>query len=96
MDCPSHHVLAQTLPACSCLQVMNAQDALSDRFYNALYASLLHQDFPRSTSVPQFLSLLIQAMKADVSGRRVAAFLKRLLQVCLQAMGPYKGNQHIC
>jgi ribosome biogenesis protein MAK21 len=30
---------------------------------------------------PQFMSLLVKAMKADVSVKRVAAFAKRLLQV---------------
>jgi hypothetical protein len=30
---------------------------------------------------PQFMALLVKAMKADVSVKRVAAFAKRLLQV---------------
>lgn len=38
---------------------------------------------PRSSSgrAPQFMSLLFKALKADVSAKRVAAFVKRLLQV---------------
>jgi hypothetical protein len=54
---------------------MNAQTRCL--IHSALYAS--SWDFPRSRVGPQFLSLLIRAMKADVSGRRrVAAFLKPL------------------
>lgn len=48
----------------------------------ALYAVLLTPG-PRSSSgrAPQFMSLLFKALKADVSAKRVAAFVKRLLQV---------------
>jgi ribosome biogenesis protein MAK21 len=51
----------------------------------ALYATLLAPELPGSTKAAMFLSLLFRALKADVSGRRVAAFLKRLLQVALAA-----------
>ncbi|KAL3136772.1 hypothetical protein ABBQ38_005486 [Trebouxia sp. C0009 RCD-2024] len=62
-------------------QLMSTQNAISDRFYRALYAVLLHPEVARSGKSPLFLSLLFKAMKADVSSRRVAAFAKRLLQV---------------
>ena len=63
-------------------QLLSGRQAISDRFYRALYAVLL-QEGPRASGVraPQFLSLLFKAMKADVSVKRVAAFCKRLLQV---------------
>ena len=51
----------------------------------ALYAALLAPELPGSTKAAMFLSLLFRAVKADVAGRRVAAFLKRLLQVALAA-----------
>ena len=47
----------------------------------ALYAVLLHPEVARSGKSPMFLSLLFKAMKADVSTKRVAAFVKRLLQI---------------
>lgn len=55
------------------------------RARRALYATLLAPELPGSTRAAMFLSLLFRALKADVSGRRVAAFLKRLLQVALAA-----------
>jgi ribosome biogenesis protein MAK21 len=62
---------------------MNAQDAVSDRFYGALYQSLLHPGLARSSALSQFLGLVFQAVKADVSAKRAASFLKRLLQVTI-------------
>jgi ribosome biogenesis protein MAK21 len=62
---------------------MSAQHAISDRFYGALYAALLRPGLPRSAALPAFLSLVFQAVKADVSPRRAAAFVKRLLQVTM-------------
>lgn len=51
----------------------------------ALYATLLAPELPGSTKAAMFLSMLFRAVKADVSSRRVAAFLKRLLQIALAA-----------
>jgi ribosome biogenesis protein MAK21 len=62
---------------------MTSQEAVSDRFYNCLYQALLHPGLPKSRALPQFLGLLFQAIKADVSSKRVAAFAKRLLQVAV-------------
>jgi ribosome biogenesis protein MAK21 len=62
---------------------MSAQEAVSDRFYSCLYQSLLHPGLPKSRALPQFLGLLFQAVKADVSSKRAAAFAKRLLQVAV-------------
>lgn len=53
--------------------------------HRALYATLLAPELPGSTKAAMFLSMLFRAVKADVSSRRVAAFLKRLLQVALAA-----------
>jgi hypothetical protein len=57
---------------------MNAGRAVVTVSYNALTLPSLHQDFLGPRRSPPVLSLLIQAMKADVKGRRVAALLKRL------------------
>lgn len=37
--------------------------------------------FATGVRAPQFMSLLVKAMRSDVSIKRVAAFAKRLLQV---------------
>lgn len=66
-------------------QLMSSRNSISDRFYRALYASLLSPELPRSTKGPMFLSLLYKAVGTDVSPRRVAAFIKRLLQVATEA-----------
>ena len=60
---------------------MTAQEAVSDRFYSALYQAMLHPSLAKSSALSQFLGLFLQAVKVDVSARRAAALLKRLLQV---------------
>lgn len=65
------------------VQVMNSQAASSDRFYATLYAVLLRPGLERSSSLSMIFGLLFQAMKADTSNKRVAAFIKRLLQVAI-------------
>jgi hypothetical protein len=69
-------------------QLMSARDAVSDRFFRALYAVLLTPGPVASGSrSSMFLSLLFKAMKADVSAKRCAAFAKRLLQVGRRGRG---------
>lgn len=62
-------------------QLMSSRNAVSDRFYRALYSMVMSPDLSTSTKAPMFLSLLFKALSADVSPKRVAAFLKRLVQV---------------
>mmetsp|Transcript_8714 Transcript_8714/g.18540 ORF Transcript_8714/g.18540 Transcript_8714/m.18540 type:complete len:1163 (-) Transcript_8714:938-4426(-) len=66
-------------------QLMSSRNAISDRFYRALYSVLLSDGPITSNKTPMFLALLFKAMKADVSVKRVAAFAKRLLQVAHMA-----------
>uniref|UniRef100_A0A383VK77 CCAAT-binding factor domain-containing protein n=1 Tax=Tetradesmus obliquus TaxID=3088 RepID=A0A383VK77_TETOB len=68
-------------------QLLSGRNAVSDRFYRALYAVLLAEGARGAAGAraPQFMSLLVKAMKADVSVKRVAAFAKRLLQVACHA-----------
>ena len=49
----------------------------------ALYGVLLAPDVAKSTKSAMFLSLLYKAMKADISDKRIIAFIKRILQVIL-------------
>jgi hypothetical protein len=62
------------------LQVMSSQSAVNDRFHSALYALLLRPALENSSTLPMLFGLLYQALSADVSARRVAAFIKRMLQ----------------
>ena len=57
----------------------------SDRFYRALYASLLHPDLPNSSKQALLLNVVFKALKADESHARSCAFAKRLLQACAHA-----------
>ena len=66
-------------------QLMSSQSSISDRFYRALYSSLLNRDLPSSTKAPLFLSLFLKAVKDDVSTTRTVALVKRLMQVALEA-----------
>ena len=59
--------------------------AASDRFYRALYASLLHPDLPTSGKQALLLNVVFKALKADESHTRTCAFAKRLLQACAHA-----------
>lgn len=64
-------------------QLLSSQATISDRFYRALYAALLAPDLPKSTKAPLFLSLFLKATRNDVSKKRTASLLKRLLQTAL-------------
>lgn len=66
-------------------QVMNARQSLSTRFYTAVYESLLSPCLATSSKHSLYLNLIYRTMKNDVSLPRVAAFSKRLLQVCLHS-----------
>lgn len=59
---------------------MSSQSAVNDRFHNALYSVLLRPALESSSTLPMLFGLLYQALSADVSLRRIAAFVKRMLQ----------------
>jgi ribosome biogenesis protein MAK21 len=67
------------------LQLLGAHASISDRFYRALYAALLQPALPTSTKASMLMALLFKAVKEDVSDKRAAAFVKRLLQVAAHA-----------
>lgn len=64
---------------------MTSQSAVNDRFHNALYAVLLRPGLSTSSTLPMLFGLLFQALSADVSTRRIAAFIKRMLQFAASA-----------
>ena len=73
------------------LQLLSARAAVSDRFYRALYAVLLHPGAPRGSSAAagQLLSLTFRSLKDDPRPSRAAAVVKRLLQVAAHAPAPF-------
>jgi len=64
-------------------QVMSAQNNISDRFYRALYAKLLAPEFISASRPGNFVNLLFKALKRDENADRVCAFVKRILQCCV-------------
>ena len=70
------------LPLVLCYdQVMDSREAVTDRFYSALYKKILDPELTSSSKQVMFLNLLYKAIKADPSVTRIRAFMKRLLQV---------------
>lgn len=65
-------------------QLLAKNQTVSDRFYRALYSTLLTPALMKSSKTEMFLGLMFKALKSDINSKRVAAFSKRLLQVALQ------------
>ena len=63
-------------------QLSTTKEVESDRFYRTLYESLLDSRLLTSSKQAMYLNLLFKSLKADLSMKRVKAFLKRLLQIC--------------
>lgn len=63
-------------------QVADFANAVSDRFYSALYKKLLDPQLATSSQQALFLSLVYKALKKDEDINRVRVFFKRLLQIC--------------
>jgi ribosome biogenesis protein MAK21 len=71
-----------SLQALTLLQQISAtKHVSSDRYYRTLYESLLDPRLVNSSKHILYLNLLYKSLKADVSVKRVQAFVKRLLQI---------------
>jgi len=62
-------------------QVATTKQLAAERFYRTLYESLLDPRLVTSSKQALYLNLLFRALKNDVDGRRVKAFVKRMLQI---------------
>ncbi|EIW51269.1 CBF-domain-containing protein [Trametes versicolor FP-101664 SS1] len=60
---------------------------LRDRFCRTLYASLTDPRLSTSNKQAMYLNLLFKAMKADHDAQRVAAFVRRFVQVLASGVG---------
>ncbi|KAL5035406.1 hypothetical protein BDV3_005343 [Batrachochytrium dendrobatidis] len=70
------------------LQVQSSREMVSDRFYRALYDTLLDNRLFEASKQSMYLNLLFKAMKTDASPKRVRSFVKRIVQVCGRAQIP--------
>ena len=70
-------------------QVSATQQAVSDRFYRTLYDTLIDQRLSSSSKQAMYLNLLFKAIKSDTSTKRVAAFVKRLIQILSHHQPPF-------
>ena len=70
-------------------QISSVKHYSADRFYRTLYESLLDPRVLHSSKQIMYLNLLYKSLKADVSIRRVKAFVKRLLQVVTMHEPPF-------
>ncbi|CAN1287348.1 Protein SLOW WALKER 2 [Linum perenne] len=70
-------------------KISSKNPIVSDRFYRSLYAKLLLPASMNSSKVEMFIGLVLRAMKNDENLKRVAAFVKRLLQVSMQQPPQY-------
>jgi ribosome biogenesis protein MAK21 len=70
-------------------QLCGSHQTASDRFYRALYESLLDPRLMTSSKQAMYLNLLYRALRADLSVQRVEAFAKRLLQVVAMHQPPF-------
>ncbi|EDQ85363.1 uncharacterized protein MONBRDRAFT_29308 [Monosiga brevicollis MX1] len=64
-------------------QFMDSHQAVSDRFYRTLYATLLDTRLPKSSKKAMYLNLLFRALKNDPMVSRLKAFVKRLMQTAM-------------
>jgi len=68
------------------VQVACADTEAEDRFYRTLYGTLLLPEVSVGRSFALFLNLVYKSIKADMNIRRVCAFIRRLLQVCITCL----------
>ena len=85
--CSNFNTSIQALMLIQQLGVSHQQS--SDRFYRALYESLLDPRLITSSKQAMFLNLLFKAMRSDNSSERVLAFTKRLLQIASLHQPPF-------
>ena len=62
-------------------QISAAKQYTADRFYRTLYESLLDPRLITSSKQVMYLNLLYRSLKADISVKRIKAFVKRLMQI---------------
>ena len=62
--------------------IQQTHQSTTDRYYRALYQSLLDKRLLTASKQSLYLNLLFKSLKQDTSINRIRAFIKRILQVC--------------
>ncbi|UZJ54836.1 hypothetical protein CBS101457_004156 [Exobasidium rhododendri] len=83
-----YQVSLSNTAASTSIQGMNTSN-VEDRFYRALYASLLDPRLASTSKQAMYLNLLFKAIKTDTDDRRVKAFVKRFVQTLNQGEPPW-------
>ncbi|OSX62863.1 hypothetical protein POSPLADRAFT_1065929 [Postia placenta MAD-698-R-SB12] len=88
----AHH---PSQPSTSAAPASSFATALTDRFYRTLYASLADARLAESNKQAMYLNLLFKALKADRNVERVAAFVRRFVQVLAVGVGGGGGAEFV-
>lgn len=72
-------------------QIQQNNQIITDRYYRALYQSLLDKRLLTASKQSLFLNLIYKSLKQDSSINRLRAFVKRMLQIC-----GYLGIPFVC
>ncbi|KAL3897440.1 MAG: hypothetical protein SGCHY_003409 [Lobulomycetales sp.] len=70
-------------------RIQEVHQGITDRYYRALYQSLLDKRILTASRQALFLNLLFRSLKSDNSMDRVCSFVKRMLQVCSMLGTPF-------
>ncbi|KAJ1972207.1 RNA-binding ribosome biosynthesis protein mak21, partial [Dimargaris verticillata] len=84
---PNFNTVVQTLGLLH--QLTSAKPHMSDQYFNALYASLLHPSLGTASKHAMYLNILYRSLTMDVAMQRVMAFFKRALQVSAYHQPPF-------
>lgn len=68
---------------------MTSNDSLSDRYYSAIYERILTPEALVTNKQSLFFNILFKSLRVDPSAPRVAAIVKRMLQLCAYAQPPF-------
>lgn len=96
LSSPNPAASASSSKALTSAQSSSAFSAsLRDRFYRTLYASLTDPRLAASNKQALYLNLIFKALKADHDIVRVAAFVRRFVQVIASGVGAGGANEFV-
>ncbi|RNA44224.1 CCAAT enhancer-binding zeta, partial [Brachionus plicatilis] len=70
-------------------QVVESREDLVNRYYNALYRKMFDLECKNTSKQTFFLNLIFNSLIKDEALPRLKAFVKRLLQICLNQSPPF-------
>jgi ribosome biogenesis protein MAK21 len=72
-------------------RIQQNYQSITDRYYRALYQTLLDKRILTASRQSLYLNLLFKSLKQDTAMNRISSFVKRMLQVCA-----YLGTPFVC